>query len=94
MTTAIAERWPEAPPYGGAFDEVIPHLTVAHSVGEDVLDEVAAELHVRLPVRSRLAEAVLFIFDGEQRQLQERLPFGGDLMPDSVADRNEDEHVR
>ncbi len=79
LTTAIAERWPETPPYGGAFDEIIPHLTVAHSVGEDVLDEVAAELHVRLPVQSRLLEAALFVFDGEQWQLQERLPFRGDL---------------
>ncbi|GAA3896768.1 hypothetical protein GCM10022244_03680 [Streptomyces gulbargensis] len=24
---AIAERWPEAPPYGGRFAGIIPHLT-------------------------------------------------------------------
>ncbi|NUP83938.1 MAG: 2'-5' RNA ligase family protein, partial [Nonomuraea sp.] len=29
LTTAVAERWPEAPPYGGAFPDVVPHLTVA-----------------------------------------------------------------
>ncbi|MGI5290019.1 2'-5' RNA ligase family protein [Nonomuraea polychroma] len=31
LTEAVAARWPEAPPYGGQYAEIIPHLTVAHS---------------------------------------------------------------
>ena len=28
MTAAFAERWPDCPPYEGAYDEPIPHLTI------------------------------------------------------------------
>jgi hypothetical protein len=30
LTNAVADRYPEYPPYGGEHDEVIPHLTVGH----------------------------------------------------------------
>ena len=33
LTEAIAARWPDYPPYDGAFDEVIPHLTIVESRG-------------------------------------------------------------
>ncbi|MEV6013635.1 2'-5' RNA ligase family protein [Streptomyces sp. NPDC051976] len=29
LTQAIADRWPETPPFGGQFTDVIPHLTIA-----------------------------------------------------------------
>lgn len=29
LTQAVVERFPSYPPYGGEFDDVIPHLTVA-----------------------------------------------------------------
>ena len=78
LTRAVAEQWPQAPPYGGAFDEVVPHLTVARDVGEDALDGIEAELARRLPVATQLAEAGLYVFDGERWQQRLRLPFGGD----------------
>lgn len=28
LTAAVQQRWPEYPPYEGAFDEVIPHVTI------------------------------------------------------------------
>lgn len=77
LTASIAERWPETPPYGGMFDEVIPHLTVAHSANVDVLDDVAAAVLRRLPLRTRLAEARLCVFDGERWRARARLPFQG-----------------
>jgi hypothetical protein len=40
LTDAIDPQWPEAPPYSGAFAEVVPHLTIAHGAGRDVLAEV------------------------------------------------------
>lgn len=30
LTQGLVARWPAHQPYGGAFDEVVPHLTVAH----------------------------------------------------------------
>jgi len=31
ITEALAEAFPEYPPYGGEFDEVVPHVTVAQA---------------------------------------------------------------
>jgi 2'-5' RNA ligase len=75
LTAAIAERWPEAPPYGGLFDKVVPHLTVARGAGDDVLDDIEADVSRRLPVRTRLTEARLYVFDGERWRSRARLPF-------------------
>jgi 2'-5' RNA ligase len=44
LTTRIAARFPEHPPYGGQFDAIVPHLTVAHA-GE--ADERAVEAGLR-----------------------------------------------
>ena len=39
MAKAVFKRYPESPPYGGAFDEVYPHVTVAEaSAGWDFSD--------------------------------------------------------
>ena len=31
LTEAVVDRFPDFPPYGGAFEEVIPHLTITES---------------------------------------------------------------
>lgn len=75
LTAARVRRWPEAPPYGRAFAEITPHLTVAHGVGDDVLPDLEDALRHGLPLRTRLSEACLYTFDGAQWRLRERLPF-------------------
>jgi hypothetical protein len=75
LTASIAEQWPEAPPYGGRFDEVIPHLTVAQSAYDEVTAGVESDLLRALPVRTRLVEACLHVFDGTRWRRQARLPF-------------------
>ncbi|MET7522066.1 2'-5' RNA ligase family protein [Streptomyces sp900116325] len=65
LTESIAARWPEAPPYGGQFAEVIPHLTVAHGQPPRVLDEVEAELTHRLPATATISSVSLFVSDGQ-----------------------------
>jgi hypothetical protein len=76
LTLAIAEEWPEAPPYGGAFASVIPHLTVAEGADADMKPQIEEEIRAGLPVRARLAEAALFVFDGARWAPRLRLPFG------------------
>jgi hypothetical protein len=61
LTEAVAARWPETPPYGGRFPDVIPHLTVAFSDDHDVLDRVEAALARALPARARIASAQLLV---------------------------------
>jgi 2'-5' RNA ligase len=75
LTVAVAARWPQAPPYGGAFDDVIPHLTVAHDPGGGVLDEIEADVLRALPLATRLAEAALYAFDGGRWRFRAPLPF-------------------
>ncbi|MDF6043866.1 2'-5' RNA ligase family protein [Streptomyces sp. JH14] len=64
LTVAVADRWPEAPPYGGQFAEVIPHLTVAHGQEPSVLDAVEAGLSSRLPIATHVSSVQLLVFDG------------------------------
>lgn len=58
LTTAFAARWPEHPPYGGGFTDIVPHLTVAMASGAPVT-ELAEELRRGLPVASRADEVWL-----------------------------------
>lgn len=50
LTAAIWQRWPHYPPYEGAFDEVIPHLTVS---------ETPLDLDIALPIACHAHEVVL-----------------------------------
>ncbi|WUD70371.1 2'-5' RNA ligase family protein [Streptomyces sp. NBC_00510] len=65
LTETVAARWPEAPPCGGQFTEVIPHLTVAYGQQPRVFDEVEAELAQRLPVTATISSVSLLVSDGE-----------------------------
>lgn len=76
LTEAFVARFPEFPPYGGAFDEVIPHLTVAESKGAP-LDEIAAAARRALPFRHRVAALEVLVEGGEGRwRTRWRLPLG------------------
>jgi 2'-5' RNA ligase len=56
LTYALAARYPEHPPYDGAHDEVIPHLTVAFR--REVAAEVEVELWRHLPIAARATHVV------------------------------------
>jgi 2'-5' RNA ligase len=77
LTVAIADRWPEAPPYEGSHDDVVPHLTVAYANEDDVLDAAEADLCPRLPLAAALEEARLYVFDGARWRTRARLPLRG-----------------
>lgn len=75
LTHTLVERWPESPPYGGAFEQVIPHLTVAVDADEVVLREVGDALRQQLPFTARISEGQLYTFDAGRWSMLERLPF-------------------
>jgi 2'-5' RNA ligase len=77
LTEAIAERWPEAPPYEGRFDDIVPHLTVADGVDEEVAGEIEAALRPSLPIRARLVGACLYELDGSRWRCLSEFPFRG-----------------
>jgi hypothetical protein len=53
MTEAVWRAFPDHPPYGGRFDDVVPHLTVGH-LDLPAMREAAAALAVCLPVTARV----------------------------------------
>ena len=53
LTQKLVACWPDHQPYGGAFDEIIPHLTVAH--GAPIPDGLSE----RLPLGVRAEEVWL-----------------------------------
>ncbi|MET7502135.1 2'-5' RNA ligase family protein [Streptomyces microflavus] len=73
LTEAIADRWPEAPPYGGRFTEIVPHLTIAQGHENTVLEEIEADLADRLPFTSHVSSVELIVHDGVK--WQERASF-------------------
>lgn len=43
----VARKFPQSPPYGGIFETIVPHLTIAHAEEEAVLDEIESQLTER-----------------------------------------------
>jgi 2'-5' RNA ligase len=55
MIEALMRRFPDYPPYGGEFREIVPHLTVAQTA----FDEAVSTLEPWLPLSTRAERAVL-----------------------------------
>lgn len=58
LTEMVHVAFPGYPPYEGAFDTVIPHLSAAEG-DADTLDRAEADVVSRLPIRARATEVVL-----------------------------------
>jgi hypothetical protein len=59
LTETLAAAFPEYPPYGGQFAEVIPHLTLTHRPDAPV-DDVAAAVRPNLPVAARASRVEMW----------------------------------
>lgn len=61
LTDAVAAEFPGHPPYGGAFDDVVPHLTVGElrSGTPAGLRAAEADVTARLPVTTRIEHALV-----------------------------------
>jgi 2'-5' RNA ligase len=60
MAAALAAEFPEHPPYGGKYESIVPHLTIAMSDDSELLSTIEADLVDRLPIRIRVHEAALY----------------------------------
>src|SRR5947209_3522636 len=60
LTLAIWRSFPEAPPYGGQYPTIVPHLTIADRQEARQLDEIGHEFDQssigKLPIRSHAAK--------------------------------------
>ncbi len=63
LTLAIWDRYPETPPYGGKWPDIVPHLSVAWVKDEQQLDGIADDFaqasQGRLPICATAGEVVL-----------------------------------
>ena len=70
LTQALVERWPDHQPYGGAYEEIIPHLTVAYG------ETAPAGLAERLPLMARAEEVWLMSRAGGRWVRRGAFPLG------------------
>jgi 2'-5' RNA ligase len=67
MIQAIAGRYPESPPYGRAFDPVVPHVTVAEETRgvdfRDIAKEFALASKGKLPITAIASEIWLMEYE-------------------------------
>jgi 2'-5' RNA ligase len=76
LTEAVAASFPDHPPYEGAFEEVIPHLTVAESIVAP-LDEIQRAAATLVPFRHRVTTLEVLVEGAEGRwRSRWRLPLG------------------
>jgi 2'-5' RNA ligase len=74
---AIIEAFPEHLPYEGHFAEVIPHLTVAHSIDEATMSSLEPALRAALPIVSIVRVLTVLEEDPAGRwRTRWRIPFG------------------
>jgi hypothetical protein len=74
LTRALVAAFPAYPPYGGRYEEIVPHLTVATADAE-TLAAVAADVSASLPLSAPVVEAWLMQYDERGRwHLRRRLP--------------------
>ncbi|WP_331767093.1 2'-5' RNA ligase family protein [Embleya sp. NBC_00896] len=83
LTEAVTARWPDYPPYGGAYiddpDDIGPHLTLALGQGPEELQALADEVTTRLPLTARVDRLDLVVGDADgQWFMRESFPFGAD----------------
>jgi 2'-5' RNA ligase len=74
LTAAITQNWPETPPYGGMFNEVVPHVTVAVQVEPDIADQIEQHLRPTLPIHATIREAWLYTPNASRWAPKHRLP--------------------
>jgi 2'-5' RNA ligase len=74
MIDRVVARWPDHPPYDGAIDEVIPHLTIAERDGP--IDDILAAVPAFLPFVARATGLEVLAETDEGRwRSRWRLPF-------------------
>jgi len=80
LTSAIWHRYPETPPYGGKWPDIVPHLAVACHADERKLDGIADDFvqasRGQLPGRATASEVALMDNRSGRWQVSARLGLG------------------
>lgn len=86
LTRLAWQRYRDCPPYGGVYDDVVPHLTVGVGQPIDLLREAARSVEPELPLRSRVTKVTLL--QGSMRpgswRIRAEFPLGDSPGPSSA----------
>ncbi|MBK7092728.1 MAG: 2'-5' RNA ligase family protein [bacterium] len=70
IIAAVWKAFPQSPPYGGRFQDVVPHLTIVESSEVEEIDasesELRTELTAKLPIAARASELHLIVKSGSE----------------------------
>ena len=66
LTAAVCRAFPGWPPYGGAYDDTVPHLTVGNDHPIGVLEAAARAIEPDLPFMARITSA--WLMQGSERR--------------------------
>ncbi len=64
LVTGLMKLYPHVPPYRGAFQSVIPHVTLAESTDPEVQDRLMSEVVPLLPIETNASEVWLMVRRG------------------------------
>jgi 2'-5' RNA ligase len=81
LIARVVRAFPDRPPYGGAFDDTVPHLTIADGLAPGEADRLLATAAVRrlpLPIAGHASDAWLMIRETDGWRVANRYRFGGD----------------
>jgi len=80
LTLAIWDCYPEVPPYGGKWPEIVPHLSIAWLKDEQRLDQVAGDFveasREQLPIRATASDVALMDTHSGRWQIRTRFQLG------------------
>jgi 2'-5' RNA ligase len=65
LTAAMVEAFPDCPPYGGAFTDPHPHLTVGNRVDEPTAQHIESVLSTSLPIAFLVDRLTLLVEDDD-----------------------------
>jgi hypothetical protein len=83
LTEILAAAFPQWPPYGGMFDEVVPHL----SIGEALPETDVAILKELLPISATADDVTLTWWSEDLVDVLERYPRRAGVVPLATAAR-------
>ena len=69
LIAMLVANYPEAPPYGGQYDTITPHLSVLHSHDRALLDEAANAMASVVPIAARADEVWLMERSAERAEV-------------------------
>jgi 2'-5' RNA ligase len=76
LTQALVDAFPAQRPYDGAFEDIVPHLTVAVSGDPDVVERIDEDIGRALPIAARADAATIVERRDGRWQPHTTIPFG------------------